>query len=134
MKKMKGYTSSGISGLHFGHLKSCAMNDFTANFESSLSHLPYLTGYSPNDWNFGVNVMIQKKDRVNLVTKLRMITLTKVDFNFNDKFLGKQTLDHTEPNNLIAKEQYGSRKGKSAIEHAVHKRLTSDIMRQFQTD
>jgi hypothetical protein len=127
-KKMKEYTSAGISGLHFGHMKTCAMNEFTSQFESSLSHLPYLTGYSPNEWNFGVNVMIQKKERVNLVTKLRTITLTEADFNFNNKYLGKQTLEHAEANNLIAKEQYGSRKGKSAIAHAIHKRLTFDIM------
>jgi hypothetical protein len=62
-KKMKKYTSSGISGIHFGHLKSCAMREFTAQFESSLSHIPYLTGYSPQDWNFRVNVMIQKKTK-----------------------------------------------------------------------
>jgi hypothetical protein len=52
-----------------------------------------------------------------------------VDFNFNIKLLGNQTLQHTESNNIIVKEQYGSRKGKSAIEHAlVHKRLTFDSM------
>jgi hypothetical protein len=59
---MKEYTSAGISGLHFGLMKACAMNEFTSQFESSLSHLPYLTGYSPNEWNFGVNIMIKKKN------------------------------------------------------------------------
>jgi hypothetical protein len=129
-KHMNEYTSAGISGIHFGHMKACALNTFTANFESSLSHIPYNTGYSPTDWEKGVDVMIQKKDKINLVTKLRTITLTEADFNFNNKILGKETLKHAELNNLIAKEQYGSRKGKSAIEHALHKRLTFDIMRQ----
>lgn len=133
-KKMREHTSAGISGLHFGHLKACAMNDFISQFESSLSHLPFHTGYAPIDWQYGVNVMIQKKDRINLVTKLRTITLTEADFNFNNKLLGKQTLTFAEQHNLIAKEQYGSRKGKSAIDHAIHKRLTFDIMRQLRTN
>jgi hypothetical protein len=110
------------------------MREFTAQFESSLLHIPYLTGYSPSDWNFGVNVMIQKKDKIDLVIKLRTITLAEADFNFNNKFLGKQTLEHAKKNNLIAKEQYGSRKGKSVIEHSVHKRLTFDIMRHLRMD
>ena len=53
------------------------------------------------------------------------------DFNFNNKILGRQSLAHAEKNGLIAKEQYGSRKGKSAIEHAIHKRITYNIIRQF---
>jgi hypothetical protein len=71
---------------------------------------------------------------VDLVTKVRTITLTEADFNFNNKLLGKTTLQHTEDNNLLAKEQYGSRKGKSAIEHVTHKRLTFDIMRQVRSN
>jgi predicted lipid carrier protein YhbT len=133
-KKMSEYTSAGISGLHFGHMKACSTSDFASNFESSLAHIPYFTGYTPRDWSVGVNVMIQKKDRVNLVSKLRTITLTEADFNFNNKLLGKNTLAHAEVQNYIAKEQYGSRKGKSALEHAVHKRLTFDIMRQLRTN
>jgi hypothetical protein len=129
-RQMNEYTSAGISGLHFGHLKVCSLNTFTSNFESSVSHIPYNTGYSPTGWLKGVDVMIQKKEKVNLVTKLCTITLTEADFNFNNKILGKETPKHAEMNNLIAKEQYGSRKGKSAIEHVLHKRLTFDIMRQ----
>jgi hypothetical protein len=60
----------------------------------------------------GYKLIIQKKERLNLVSKLRTITLTEADFNFNNKVLGKETLRHAEANNLIAKEQYGSRKGK----------------------
>ena len=35
-----------------------------------------------------------------------------------------------ERNNLLAKEQYGSRKNKSAVDHALNKRLVLDIIRQ----
>jgi hypothetical protein len=129
-KRMKEKTSSGISGLHFGHMKACAHNSFLASFESSLAQIPFITGHSPSSWQYGVNVMIQKKAKVDLVTKLCTITLTEVDFNFNNKYLGKQTIDHAERYNLLAKEQYGSRKGKNSIEQAVHKRLSFDIIQQ----
>lgn len=128
-RKMKEQTSSGISGLHFGHLKACAMNSFLANFEASYSNIPYVTGFSPLDWQKGVQIMIQKKNKDDLVTSLQTLVLLEADFNFNNKLLGKTTMQHAEKHNLIAKEQYGSRKGKSAILHAVHKRLTYDVIR-----
>ena len=132
-KVMKETTSAGsITGLHFGHLKACASDQFLSEFESSISHIPYSTGYTPKSWQYGVNVMLKKKAQVDLVTSLRTIVLTEADFNFNNKILGRQTLAHAEKNGLIAKEQYGSRKGKRAIEHAIHKRLTYDILRQFR--
>lgn len=129
-KRMKEKTSAGLSGIHFGHMKACAQNTFLSEFEASLAQVPYITGHSPTSWQVGVNVMIQKKAKVDLVSKLRTITLTEADFNFNNKFLGKTTISHAEKHKLLAKEQYGSRKGKNSIEHAIHKRLTFDIMRQ----
>ena len=74
--------------------------------------------------------MIQKKAQVDLVSKLRTLVLTEADFNYNNKILGRRTLQHAEAQHMIAKEQYGSRAGKCAIDHVVHKRLTYDIMRQ----
>ena len=55
-------------------------------------------------------------------------------FNQNNKLLGKMMMEYEEKNNLLAEEQYGSRKEKSAIEHAVNKRLIIDIARQTRTD
>ena len=105
---MKEKTSSGSSGLHFGHLKTCTYSSFLSEFESSISHVPYVTGYSPQEWQMGINVMIKKKAMVDLVHKLCTIVLTEADFNFNNKFLGKTTLRHAEINNLLPREQYGS--------------------------
>lgn len=107
-KKMKEKTSAGISGLHFSHMKACAMDPFLAEFEASLANIPYYTGFSPPQWEKGVSVMIHKKENVDLVGKLRTVTLLEADFNFNNKVLGKETLHHAEINGLLAKEQYGS--------------------------
>ncbi len=131
-KKMKEKTSAGISGMHFGHMKACATNELLTEFESSMSNIPFATGHIPPKWKVGVSVMIHKKAMVDLVTKLRTVTLLEADFNFNNKILGKRTMEHAERNNLIAKEQYGSRPGKNSIKHAIHKRMTYDILRQLR--
>ena len=131
-KKMKEQTSSGISGLHFGHLKACTFSTMLSNFEATLSHIPFTTGYVPNGWKKGVCCMIKKKANVDRVTKLRTIVLTEADFNFSNKKLGRDAMQHAESNDLIAPEQYGSRKGKSAIEHALNKRLSYDLIRQLR--
>ena len=131
-QKMKEQTSSGISGLHFGHMKACTFSTTLANFEATLSHIPYVTGYVPTVWKKGVCCMIKKKTNVDRVTKLRTIVLTEADYNFNNKKLGKDAMRHAESNGLIAPEQYGSRKGKSAIEHALNKRLSYDLIRQLR--
>ena len=76
--------------------------------------------------------MIHKKMHEDLVTKLRTITLTEADFNFNNKILGRVAIYHAEKNHLLPDEQYGSRPHKCAINHALHKRLTYDILRQMR--
>jgi hypothetical protein len=58
--------------------------------------------------------------------------LFEADFNHNNKRIGKTLMDHAEANNWIAKEQYGSRKNVSAIDHCINKRLSFDVIRQFK--
>lgn len=131
-RKMKEPTSAGISGLHFGHMKACTYSNLLSNFEASISNIPFITGYSPPPWQTGILVMIQKKALDDLLSSMRTLVLLEADANFNNKFLGKATMYHAEKFNLIAKEQYGSRKGKSAIHHAVHKRLFYDTVRMHR--
>ena len=60
-KNMREYTSAGKLGLHFGHMKDCSLHTFLSHFESLLSHIPFVLGYSPRVWQVGVMVMIHKK-------------------------------------------------------------------------
>ena len=78
---MNEFTSSGISGMHFGHMKACAISTFLTEFESSISHIPFANRYSPSQWQQGVIVTIQKKAHVDLVSKLRTLVLTEADLN-----------------------------------------------------
>ena len=59
-KAMNEHISSGLSGIHFGHMKSCAMDSDLSDFESSLSNIPYTTGYTPPEWQTDTLVMIKK--------------------------------------------------------------------------
>ena len=74
--------------------------------------------------------MIPKKESEWRPGKLRLILLMDARFNHNNKLIGKKIMEYGERKGLLAPEQYGSRKEKSAIEHAINKRLTLDITRQ----
>ena len=63
-KKMKENTSAGISGLHFGHMKTCAMDKSLSEFEASLCHIPFTTSYSPDKWRTNVSVMIKRQNEL----------------------------------------------------------------------
>ena len=131
-KKKKEFTSAGKSGWTFSHSKTCALQQQSADFEAAMAHIPYITGYTPIEWQVGVDIMIYKKINLDRVDKLRTIVLKEADANFNDGRLGRDMMKHAEKHNMIAREQYGSRKGHSSIDHAVNKRLSYDLMRMHR--
>ena len=53
------------------------------------------------------------------------------EFNMNNKWIGKELMYWAEQNQLIALEQFGSRKVHECITAALNKRLTFDILRAF---
>ena len=62
-KKIKEDTSAAsISGVHFGHMKASAQDEFLAEFEAAMANLPYSTGFSPEQWKKGITLMIRKKE------------------------------------------------------------------------
>ena len=129
-KKMKEATSSH-PGLHFGHFKSMDNDSEIANkVHTVLANVPLQTGYSPREWQKCTNAMIKKKANDMRPGKLRLITLMHAVFNHNNKVVGKHMQALGEKHKQIAIEQYGSRKHKSAIDHALNKVLTLDISRQ----
>ena len=130
-KKMKETTSSASKGgLHFRQMKACSMNPLLTEFESSVSHIPFTTGYSPTQWKKSVIVMIKKKTGLNTITSLRSVVPIEADFNFNNKSLRRRAIQQAENLGDIAQEQYRSRKNKSSIDQALHKRICYDIIRQ----
>ena len=129
-EKVKERTSSSPSRLHVGHWKCGSMDDLINWVNTSMINIPYLSGYSPKRWQRGINVMLEKIKGNCIVEKLRTILLYEADFNLMNKHVGRHMMSIAEKALILAKEQYGSRKKKSAITHALNKRLTFDILRQ----
>lgn len=129
--KMKEETSSA-PGIHIGHIKCVNPMSQAAYVISTLALLPLQTGYAPRLWRTGIDSMIPKKQSDLRPEKLRLILLMDARFNHNNKLIGKKILEFGERHKKLADEQYGSRKGKSAIQHALNKRLVLDYIRQYR--
>ena len=129
-KRAKEATSSGDKILHFGHCKASAGDPDLLHFESSMRNFPYLLGFSPKRWRRGLNCQIVKKKNEFRVEKLRTILLYCADFNDNNKWIGSDSMWHAEYQNLLAPEQYGSRKNKSSDTQGLNQKLVNDIHRQ----
>jgi len=91
------------------------MDNNIATVHTAIANIPFLTGYSPKRWQNEVNALIQKEEGNYRVDKLRTIFLYEADYKFNNKALVRQMMQNAEQNNLLALEQYGSRKQKTAI-------------------
>ena len=50
------------------------------------------------------------------------------DFNFLNKLIGKRIMEMAEKAGTLAPEQFGSRKKKSAIIHAINKQIGSSAI------
>ena len=128
--RSREFTSCGRSGLHFGHFRASSEDRDLCELDKWFIETALRTGYSLSRWHTGIDVMIPKKVDSNKVDKLRTIVLMEPDFNFTNKIIGKRVMANAEKAGTIAPEQFGSRKKKSSIIHAINKQLTTDILRQ----
>ena len=129
-KTKREYTGSGPSGLHYGHFKAMAWNDNSASLHTDMINIPLTTGYSPERWRLADDHLEQKKPDNFNVDRYRPITHVEADFNMANGFIGRKVMGNAEKHDILAPEQYGSRKGKSAQDQALNKRLMFDIARQ----
>jgi len=117
-------TSSSPSGVHFGHYMVGTFNPIIAVFNTRLANLGFTTGYSLKSGERDLSNMLLEKQPGNLnVEKLCIILLFEGDFNNNDKWLGQAVMSHAKDHNLMAPEQYGSRKEKSPAIQCLNKQL-----------
>jgi Reverse transcriptase (RNA-dependent DNA polymerase) len=86
----------------------------------------------PLRWQTLVEIMLEKKKGVHLVDKLRCVGLFEADCNNNNKLMGTRMMKHAEEYNLLATEQYGSRKNRAAITQCLNKNFTTDLVRQLR--
>jgi hypothetical protein len=118
--------------LSFATMKAGASDDIIAAMECNLINFAISRGYSPNRWKKFIDVMILKKSGITQLSSLRTIVLFPVDCNFAFKHIGKEMMKIAEATNSLAPERYGSRKNHRAIDLAVCKVLTYDLLRQLK--
>jgi hypothetical protein len=109
LEKAKERTSSLLSTLHFGHYKAVIDNDKLNKMHAVFVDITINSGYSPKRWQKGLTVMLEKKQGVILVSKLRAILLMEADFNFAHKTIfGCRMMHFAEDRNNIAGDCTGS--------------------------
>jgi len=113
-QKAKEQTSSSPSSVHFGHYIASIEDLVLEKINRLMAMIPLITGISPLHWHRTLNVMLEKMAGNCSVEKLRIIMLFEADFNNNNKWLGRAIMANAETYQLLAPEQYGSRKGKAA--------------------
>jgi hypothetical protein len=87
LKRAKEYTSSGISGIHFGMYKAQAAYQDLAQYDATSRSIMYNTGESYHRWHTGVDVMLLKASGDTRAHKLRTILLLEADFNMKTSCL-----------------------------------------------
>jgi endonuclease/exonuclease/phosphatase family metal-dependent hydrolase len=127
-------TSTGISGIHYGHFKASNLSDKLTFIDKTFLEISMKFGLNLSRWNQCIDVMIPKKSDTIKVNKLRTIMLFECDWNQMNKIIGNRVMANAEKYKTIAPEQYGSRRGKSSIQHAINKVLLFDLLRQKRTD
>jgi len=125
-------TESSPSGIYFGHYIAGTFNPNIQLFNATMTDLPMKTGYSPQQWRQGVNIMLEKTPGNFNVEKLRIILLFEVDFNANNKWMGRAVMLMAETLNLLADEQYSSCKHKAAVLQCFNKALFYNLMWQWK--
>ena len=122
--------SAEPSGPSMAEVKAASQDNVLASIDTFMRNLPYTQGFSPKSWQLITDVEILKKAGVYDVEKMRTIQLMHAVFNMNNKKLGRDMMKAAEACNILAREQFGSRKHHQSITAALNKRLTMDILRQ----
>ena len=127
----KETTSSSYSGLHFGHSKAAASDDWLTENHAMFIQLICQTGTHLTRWSTGLTVMLEKIAGNFRVDKLRAILLMEADFNFANKLLfGSRLMRQAEDHDVLPRENYGSRHDHCSIEIALARLLFFDLVRQ----
>ena len=129
-KRVKEFTSSSMSGIHYGHYKAAAQDEFSSRLLAQQLTVIARSGVPPESWSVGLQVMLEKIAGVCLVDKLRAIQLYEADFNFYNQFIfGRVAMNKISENGLIPEELF-SQKGSTAEDAKFDKTLTADLSRQ----
>jgi hypothetical protein len=93
-KRVKEFTSSLMSGVHYGHYKAAIQDDMSTEILAQQLTVVARSSIPPESWSIGLQVMLEKIAGVCLVKKLHAIQLYKADFNCYNQFIfGRQAMN-----------------------------------------
>jgi hypothetical protein len=128
-KHMKAHTAASSFGPSFSEFIAGTESNPVAEVDAAIVSIAAAAGYCPQRWSTAIDVMIPKKKLSRDVTKLRIIVLFHALFNMMNKRVAKKAIQNAENINEIPSEAYAKR-GHRAIDCALNKILTLDIIRQ----
>ncbi|CAJ1944178.1 unnamed protein product [Cylindrotheca closterium] len=127
-RKMGEHKGSEPHGLHNGHFKAGVASILLACCDTIFRSIPFATGFVPAQWCHLLNFAIEKKPGEIRVDLMRTIQMMNLELQANNKRVGKSAMAYAEKHNLIPKGQHGSRKRHQAIDLALTKHLTWDLL------
>jgi hypothetical protein len=126
--------SCGCDIFHFGTWKSGSFSGTITELDALLTDIPLQSGCSPLRWRVSIDVLLLKKSGVIMVEKLRTILLFQGDFNYLNKYIGRHMMKDGKSYEQLAWEQYGSCEENNAIDQALNKVLSFDLIRHDRMD
>jgi hypothetical protein len=113
-KKVNKFTSSSMSGVHYGHYKAGIQDPQSTNVLALQLTVIAHSEIPPESWSVGLQVVLEKIAGVCLVEKLRAIQLYEADFNcYNQLIFGRQVMQMLTDSGYIPEELF-SQKGSTA--------------------
>ena len=101
-RRVKEFTLSSPSGIHYRHYKATMQDKFCTNLLSQQLTIIACSGVPPESWSVGLRVMLEKIAGICLVDKLRAIQLYKANFNFYNQFVfGRKAMNTILRNDLV---------------------------------
>ena len=129
-KRVNEFTSSSMSGVHYGHYKAAIQDDTITGALALQLTVVARSGIPPENWSVGLQVMLEKIAGVCLVEKLRAIQLYEADFNCYNQFVfGRKAMQTLTGSGYVPEELF-SQKGSTAEDAKFDKTLMADLSRQ----
>ena len=128
-KRMRLNTGSSPYGPLYCDYIAGTEDSLVAEVDASLSSIPFLAGFSPQQWQEATDVMIPKKKSSRHVQKLRIIVLFDAMFNMTNKRIAKEMIRRAQITNQLPNEAYGGVPGRCATTCSLNKILALDLIR-----
>ncbi len=110
-RKVKGFTSSSVSGVHYGHYKAVIQDALRTEILAQQLTVIARSGIPPENWSIGLHVMLEKIAGVCMVEQLQAIQLYEANFNCYNQFIfGSQAMQALTTSGYVPEELF-SQKG-----------------------